>query len=118
MHPKRLKRIDDVLTIGYNLLMNDHFTLHDIDFGWDRQKALVNLAKHDVSFESACEVFFDPMLLLVKDEVLDNELRTHLIGMTVNWRVLYVIYVMRDETVRIISARRAEPYERKRYENQ
>lgn len=71
--------------------MNEEFTLHGIRFEWDLQKAVANRAKHRVLFESAAEVFFDPMLLAVDDEVTDGELREHVIGMTNNWRVLYVV---------------------------
>jgi uncharacterized protein len=33
-------------------------------FEWDQEKARMNLRKHGVAFESACEVFLDPLLLL------------------------------------------------------
>jgi uncharacterized DUF497 family protein len=38
------------------------YTLHEIRFEWDRRKAETNLRKHKVSFEAACEVFFDPFI--------------------------------------------------------
>jgi uncharacterized DUF497 family protein len=34
-------------------------------FEWDVGKAKVNLRKHGVSFETACEVFFDPFVRLI-----------------------------------------------------
>lgn len=43
-----------------------------------------------------------------------GEDRYTIIGM-VQGRLLFVAYTMRDETVRIISARGAEPYERRQY---
>lgn len=58
------------------------------------------------------------MLVSVEDEVIDGELREHVIGMTNNWRVIYLIYSLRNETIRMISARQAEPQERRTYENQ
>lgn len=98
--------------------MNVEHKHQEIDFEWDSDKAAGNFAKHDIAFETACEAFFDPLVLLVDEEVIDDELREHLIGMTANWRVLYVVYVMRDESIRIVSARLAEPHERRKYENQ
>lgn len=98
--------------------MNIEHTLRGIDFEWDSEKAASNQTKHGISFESACEVFFDPMFFSVDEEVVDDELREHLIGMTLNWRILYVIYEMRDDVVRIVSARHVEPHERRQYENQ
>jgi len=58
------------------------------------------------------------MLLPVEDEVIGGELREHVIGITNNWRVIYLICSLRDETIRIISARQAEPQKRRTYETQ
>ena len=38
-----------------------------IEFEWDEAKAAENIRKHDVSFESACSVFHDPLILTVAD---------------------------------------------------
>ena len=81
--------------------MNVDFTLHGIHFELNDEKAVVNLSKHDVAFESACEVFFDPLIVVINEETVQDELREHVIGMTVNWRLLYVIYVERGNTFRI-----------------
>lgn len=98
--------------------MNVTYTLHDITFEWDSQKADENLRKHNVSFEIACEAFFDPFVLWLDEEVVEGEVRETIIGMTVNWRLLYIVYVMRDDTIRLISARKVTKAERKRYEDQ
>ena len=98
--------------------MNVTYTLHDITFEWDSQKADENLRKHNVSFETACEAFFDPFVLWLDEEVVEGEVREIIIGMTVNWRLLYVVYVMHDDTIRLISARKVTKAERKRYEDQ
>ncbi|MEW5941472.1 MAG: BrnT family toxin, partial [Chloroflexota bacterium] len=42
--------------------MNIQYTLYEILFEWDSQKAIANLRKHGISFEQACEAFFDPFL--------------------------------------------------------
>ena len=98
--------------------MNVMYTLQDIIFEWDSQKADENLRKHGVSFELACEAFFDPFSLWLDDELVEGELRETIIGMTVNWRPLYVVYVMRDDSIRIISARRVTGVESRHYEDQ
>jgi uncharacterized DUF497 family protein len=99
-------------------LMDVQITLHNIAFEWDSRKAATNVRKHDVSFEVACEVFFDPFLRYLEDEIVESELRETIIGMTKNWRLLYVVYVLRDDIIRIISARKVTKSERMWYENQ
>jgi hypothetical protein len=98
--------------------MNVEYKLHGIDFGWDSHKASANLEKHTISFETACEVFHDPFVQVVDEEVVDDEIREAVVGMTVDWRLLYIVYVIREEVVRIISARLVSKAERKNYEEQ
>ena len=98
--------------------MNVSYILHEIEFEWDSRKAAANLRKHKVSFETACEVFFDPFLHVVDAGIVEGEPREAVIGMTVSWRLLYIVYVEHDDVIRIISARLAEKAERELYENQ
>lgn len=89
--------------------------MDDGQFRWDDAKAAENEAKHGVTFEMARDVFRDPFA----PEWLDasknyGEDRFVTIGM-VEGRLLTVVFTLRGETIRIISARRAEPYERRRY---
>jgi hypothetical protein len=98
--------------------MDVSYILHEIEFEWDSQKAAANLRKHKVFFENACEVFFDPFLHVVDAGVVEGESREAVIGMTVSWRLIYVVYVEHDDVIRIISARPAEKTERELYENQ
>ena len=84
-------------------------------FQWDGEKAATNLAKHGVSFDVAREVFRDPFAF----ESLDNrqdygEERFNIIGVA-SGRLIFVVYTMRGDEIRIISARGAEPYESRRY---
>ena len=84
-------------------------------FEWDRNKAAENYAKHGVSFEAAKKVFNDPFALEFVDDREDyGEERFNIIGI-VDGRLLYVTYTMRSDRVRIISARGAEPHERRSY---
>lgn len=98
--------------------MDIEYLLNDILFEWNTEKASANLKKHSVSFESACEIFFDPFLKVVDIEFIDGEKRETVIGLNLEWKVLYVVYVKREESVRLISARAAKKAEREDYENQ
>lgn len=98
--------------------MNVKHKLHGIIFEWDSHKASANLEKHGISFETASEVFHDPFVQVVDEEVVDDEEREAVIGMTADWRFLYVVYVWRGEVVRIISARLVTNAERRSYEKQ
>ena len=98
--------------------MNITYKLEGIDFEWDSDKAEANLQKHDVSFTEACEVFLDPFVYPTEAREVDDESREAVIGLTHTWRLLYVAYVWRKLTLRIISARKATKTERKHYENQ
>jgi hypothetical protein len=98
--------------------MNVRYTLHSIAFEWDSRKAAANFRKHEVSFELACEAFFDPFVCYLDEEVVDGELRESIIGLTTTWQLLYVVYVFRDDMIRIISARPVTKIEREGYEDQ
>jgi len=98
--------------------MNVKYTLHNIAFEWDSQKAAVNLRKHNVTFELACESFFDPFVCYLDDEIVGSELRERIVGLTTTWLLLYIVYIMRDDNIRIVSARLVTNAEREIYENQ
>jgi len=92
--------------------------MRDDDFEWDDAKAAANLARHGVSFEAARLAFFDAYAVAREDPRQDyGEDRFILLGMTNNL-LLHVAYTMRHESIRIISARLAEPRERRRYHEQ
>jgi uncharacterized DUF497 family protein len=85
------------------------------DFEWDDLKAAANYRKHGVAFEMAKLVFSDRFAIEDEDWNEEScETRYEIIGMAIN-RLLFVAYTMRGERVRIISAREAEPYEKRRY---
>jgi uncharacterized DUF497 family protein len=87
-----------------------------MEFEWSAEKAALNLRKHGVAFEEAARVFLDPGRLEAYDGREDyGEDRWASIGL-VDWLVLYVVYTVRHEdTIRIISARRAITDEQKQY---
>ncbi len=85
-------------------------------FEWDDDKAVENLAKHDVSFETATEVFDDPLGITFFDERNSlGEIREITVGYTFFDEVLIVSHTARGERIRIISARRADKTERRRH---
>lgn len=89
--------------------------MRDDEFEWDDDKAVSNRAAHGVSFGVAREVFRDPFALEWIDEREDyGEDRYVVVGIARS-QLLYVAYTMRNERIRIISARRAEPHERRLY---
>lgn len=98
--------------------MNVRYTLHNVIFEWDSKKAAVNLRKHNVSFELACEAFFDPFVCYLDDEIVGSELRERIVGLTTTRILLYIVYVLRDDRIRIVSTRLVTKAEREIYENQ
>jgi uncharacterized protein len=93
------------------------YTLEGIRFIWDRRKALANIRQHGVSFETAAEVFLDPFLQVVEIQEENDEAREAMIGMTIAWQILFVVYVTLPTAFRLISAREVTKAERKRYED-
>ncbi|HET9495625.1 MAG TPA: BrnT family toxin [Chloroflexia bacterium] len=89
----------------------------DLTFEWDYNKARENARKHGVTFEEARTVFFDPLAWTAEDishSTIEDRFLT--IGLSTRGRLLTVISTEYENTVRIISARRATPYEREQYE--
>lgn len=85
-----------------------------VDFEWDPAKAAANFVKHGVDFAEAIGVFDDPSLLRIVDDRIVVETRYQAVGM-VNGLILFVVYTLRGEQRRVISARRANRRERAAY---
>lgn len=91
-------------------------------FEWDDKKSENNFCKHGIRFEEAALVFDDPFAVSEQDRIKSGEERWQTIGMAGNCLMLLVAHTVRDyadgtEIVRLISARRVEPKERRRYEH-
>lgn len=82
---------------------------------WDPRKAAGNLGKHGIDFVDAAPVLFDELAVTTEDEHA-GEARSVTIGTDAVGRVLVVVWVWRAEQIRMISARRATPRERRRYQ--
>jgi uncharacterized DUF497 family protein len=92
-----------------------------VRFEWDEEKSITNLRKHRVSFETAKLVFEDPNYLTEQDREIYGEARWRTIGMVDGVLILFVAHTVEEqdeEVVRIISARKATPGERREYEEE
>ena len=98
--------------------MDVKYWFHRILFTWNSDKNQQNRSKHGISFDDACEAFFDPFVTTFEATVETGEVREALIGMTESWRLLYIVYVERADAFRIVSARAASAAERKLYEEE
>jgi uncharacterized DUF497 family protein len=84
------------------------------DLEWDEKKAQTNIFKHGVSFEEAVTAFADPMAVDAPDRYMPG--RFVLIGSSARSRIVFVIYEERTDNIRLISARKASPTQRRQYE--
>ena len=93
-----------------------------MNFIWDPEKDSINRSKHGVSFETAALVFDDPFHLSVLDRVVAGEERWRTMGQIGGLVILVVAHTHKEqdgeETIRIISARKATRSERRYYERQ
>jgi uncharacterized protein len=92
-------------------------------FEWDEDNAAAHLKKHKISFETAARVFADPFALTAQDRIENGEQRWQTIGTVEGQLVVLVAHTVTEsedearEIICIISARKADKVERKRYEN-
>lgn len=88
---------------------------------WDEQKNALNLKRHKTRFETAILVFDDPHAITSRDSSHDEtEERFITLGYLGNGVIAFVLHtsseVQGEEIIRLISARKATPQERKVYE--
>ena len=89
-----------------------------LTFEWDEKKSAANQNKHGVSFDEAKSVFTDQFARLISDpDHSDDEERFILLGTSIHSRLLVVCHCIRkNDSIRIISARKADKQEREIYE--
>jgi uncharacterized protein len=88
------------------------------EFEWDAGNAEKNWLLHRVSQQESEQVFFNRPLVVAEDDLHSRgELRHYALGRTDAGRPLFVVFTLRSEKVRIISARDMTRRERKEYEN-
>lgn len=89
-----------------------------LNFEWDANKSASNIKKHGISFDEAKTVFTDEYARLIGDpDNSDDEDRFLLLGTSIDSKLLVVCHCVREaESIRLISARKADKQERKIYE--
>jgi uncharacterized DUF497 family protein len=89
-----------------------------IRYEWNSSKSIHNAKKHGVTFDEAKTAFLDEHARLVCDpEHSEEEDRFILLGLSTRLRLLVVSHCYRenDDVIRIISARKADPFEQRQY---
>ena len=85
-----------------------------MEFEWDEEKRLSNLRKHGIDFVRACQIF-EGYVVEYEDTRYDyGEEKFVAIGET-RGQILTVVHTYRNQTIRLISARKATKNERKIY---
>ena len=94
--------------------------MDELKFEWDENKNEINKQKHGISFETACEVFYDDDAVLFDDpDHSVGEERFLIIGMTESLKKICIVshcYRDSDNVIRLISAREATKNEKKVYQ--
>lgn len=86
-------------------------------FDWDESNREKNWEKHQVLAGECEEVFFNlPLLLQPDPNHSQEELRYFVLGHTTANRRLFIAFTVRDNKIRVISARDMSKKERKIYE--
>jgi uncharacterized DUF497 family protein len=86
-------------------------------FHWDKAKASANLLRHGVDFADAATSFDDERALTIPDPDAIHEERFVTLAMDARGRILVTVWTVRDDAIRLISARKASAGERRRYAN-
>ena len=90
-----------------------------MDIEFDPEKAAINPINHEgVTFEEAQAVLLDPFALTREDGDTFGEQRFVSLGVGAKHRVLVVVWMLRGERIRLISAWKANQPQRRIYANQ
>jgi uncharacterized protein len=88
-------------------------------FDWDKGNKQKNWEKHQVDYRECEEVFFNQPVLISEDTKLSSrEKRYYALGRSDTCRALFLVFTIRNNKIRVISARDQSKKERKRYEQQ
>lgn len=90
-----------------------------MEFEWDDTKAASNLEKHKIRFEVAAKVFLDKHAVTIRDLRFDYGEERFITYGQIDGRIYAVVFTLDDErnVIRLISARKANARERRRYGN-
>jgi uncharacterized DUF497 family protein len=106
-----------VISVFFLVVCTDVHTIIEMAYQWNPEKATAKLRKHGIDFADAVSVFSDDLAITIPDERFDEE-RLVTIGMDGLARVLVVVYTLRGDEIRLISARKATRQEREQYEEE
>ena len=87
-------------------------------FEWDEEKAAINIRKHGIDFNDAKQVFEDDFAVDEVDDSMEYEEDRFIITGLMDGYLITVIYTERNDTLRLISARKASKYEERKYHSQ
>lgn len=87
-----------------------------MDFEWDDNKNRLNIKNHELDFADAWMIFEEPMLVDVDNRENYGEERFIGIGFLYNFVVVIVFTEPKEDTIRVISLRKALKYERENFE--
>lgn len=98
--------------------MADQFDFTKLSgFDWDEGNREKNWIKHEVDYKEAEEIFFNKPLFINKDvKHSSKEKRFEALGQTDKGRGLFVAFTIRNNKIRVISARDQDNKERRKYE--
>ena len=90
--------------------------MDELYFEWDERKRQTNIKKHGIDFADVTGLFYDEESIIIADPEHYDEERYIALGMDAISQVVVVVHVYRDiDVVRIISARKADPKERRQF---
>jgi len=86
-------------------------------FEWDKGNIDKSYQKHSITPNQSEEIFLDKELKIVRDvRHSQKEARYIALGKTFEKKTLFIVFVIRKNKIRIISARKANEKERRKYE--
>lgn len=91
----------------------------NMTFEWHDAKFRLVYKERELTFEEVCSVFFDYHATTFEDDTDydDNEQRFITVGMSENYQLLAVVWVERDDSIRVITAFEPSQWQRKSYAN-
>ncbi|MDQ3129515.1 MAG: BrnT family toxin [Acidobacteriota bacterium] len=87
-----------------------------MNFEWDESKSKTNIAKRDLDFADAWQIFDAPMVVRIDNQKDYGEERFVGIGFLKNLVVVIVFTEPNEQTIRVVSLRKALKYEREQFE--
>ena len=93
--------------------------LNCIGFDWDKGNIEKNWIRHQVTRNESEQAFFNEPLIIAEDmKHSQYEKRWYLLGKTDTGRLLFIVFTIRKDLIRVISARDMNKNEREAYNEQ